>query len=58
MLSPTKNYKMSKQVKTLVANQWNHPLRNQLKRSFIEAELAAAIQPRRERKSLDNKDSN
>jgi hypothetical protein len=54
MLTPTKNYKMSRAVKTLVANAWNHPGRSAIKRAFIEAELAAAIQPRRERKPTED----
>jgi hypothetical protein len=57
MLTPTKNYKMSRAVKTLVAGLWNHPNRSAIKRAFVESELAAAIQPRRERKSSeDNQD--
>jgi len=57
MLTPTKNYKMSRAVKTLMAGLWNHPNKSAIKRAFIEGELAAAIQPRRERKSSeDNQD--
>jgi hypothetical protein len=56
MLTPTKNYKMSRLVKTLTANQWNHPFRNSIKRAFIEAELAAAIQPKRTRNDKDKQD--
>jgi hypothetical protein len=48
---------MSRAVKTLVAGLWNHPNRSAIKRAFVESELAAAIQPRRERKSSeDNQD--
>jgi len=54
MLTPTKNYKMSRSVKTLIAGLWNHPNRSAIKRAFIEGELAAAIQPRRERKSTED----
>jgi len=54
MLTPTKNYKMSRSVKTLVAGLWNHPKRSAIKRAFIEGELAAAIQPKRERKSTED----
>lgn len=50
MLSPSKNYKMSRAVKTMVATLWNHPQRNAIKRAFIEGELAAQIQPRKDKK--------
>lgn len=57
MLTPTKNYKMSRAVKTLMAGLWNNPNRYAIKRAFIQGELAAAIQPRRDRKSSeDNQD--
>ena len=52
MLSPSKNYKMSRAVKTMVATLWNHPHRNAIKRAFIEGELAAQIQPRRDKKPV------
>lgn len=45
---------MSRAVKTLVANIRNHTGRSAIKRAFIEAELAAAIQPKRERKSNED----
>lgn len=57
MLSPTKNYKMSRAVKTMMAGCWNNSNRSAIKKAFIEGDLAAAVQPKRERKSgEDNRD--
>jgi hypothetical protein len=51
MLKPTANYKMSKQLKTSLAlGQFKDVhARNEWKRSMIQAELQAAIQPKREK---------
>ena len=43
MLKPTSNYKMSKQTKTFLAQLWNHPLRGQIRRAMINAELASKV---------------
>ena len=51
MLKPTANFRMSKSVKTGLAlgkfKDAHH--RGEWKRAMIQAELAAAIQPRREK---------
>jgi hypothetical protein len=51
MLKPTANYKMSKQTKrTLALTSFDsQDQRNAWKRSMIQAELAALIQPKREK---------
>ncbi len=51
MLKPTANYKMSKSLKTSLAlSKFSSPQqRNDWKRAMIGAELAALIQPRREK---------
>lgn len=40
---PTKNYKMSKQAKMMLANHIDPHKRGELKRGIIQAELAAAV---------------
>lgn len=52
MLKPTANYKMSKQTKrTLALTKFtNEEQRNAWKKAMIQAELAAALQPKREKK--------
>lgn len=46
MIKPTSSYKMSKKVKTLL-NRYKDPhLRGEMKRSWIQAELEAAIKPK------------
>lgn len=46
MIKPTSSYKMSKQVKTLL-NRYKDPhVRGEMKRSWIQAELEAAIKPK------------
>lgn len=54
MLSPTSNFKMSKAGKIVLANAWNQPYRGRLRRSIIQAELAAKIQPRGRRESRED----
>jgi hypothetical protein len=51
MLKPTANYRMTKQTKrTLALSRFDsQDQRNAWKRSMIQAELAALIQPKRER---------
>lgn len=51
MLKPTANYKMSKPTKTgLALHKFkNAHDRNAWKRAMIQAELSAAIQPKREK---------
>lgn len=55
MLKPTASYKMSKQTKIAIAKDWNNPLRGQIRRAMIDAELSSRVVVRRERKdSRDN----
>ena len=51
MLKPTANYKMSKPTKTSLAlgRFTSQEQRNGWKRAMIQAELSAAIQPKREK---------
>jgi hypothetical protein len=51
MLKPTANYKMSKQTKASLALHKFRDVhsRGAWKRAMIEAELSAAIQPKREK---------
>ena len=51
MLKPTKNYKMSSSLKaSLALSPYQDPhQKGQWKRAMIDAELAAAIQPKREK---------
>jgi hypothetical protein len=57
MLKPGPNYRMSKQGKrTLATNRMiDSHYRGEIKRSIIQAELAAAIQPKREKGRRDTK---
>jgi hypothetical protein len=52
-MKPTANYKMSKQTKTSLAlgKFKDAHARGQWKRAMIEAELSAAVQPKREKRS-------
>ena len=56
MLKPTANYRMSAQTKRSLAlgKYRNEEDRNAWKRAMIGAELAAAIQPKREKSRRDN----
>ena len=49
MLKPTANYRMTKQSKRYLANIVDPIKRSEFKRMCIQSELAAAIQPKRER---------
>lgn len=49
MLSPNASYRMSKSGKITLARAWNRPAQAQLRRSIIQSELAARIQPRAKR---------
>ena len=55
MLKPTKTYKMSKTLKaSLALSPFQDPhAKGQWKRAMIDAELAAAIQPKREKTRRD-----
>jgi hypothetical protein len=55
MLSPNKNFKLSKQSKIHFAKWWDHPERGALRRALIEAEIAATLQPPRAKKSEQGK---
>lgn len=50
MLKPTANFKLSKQTKRFMATYVNAEQRNSYKNDMIQAELAALIQPKREKK--------
>lgn len=49
MLKPNANFKLSKSAKRLMAAHADPQYSNLIKRNFIQAELAAAIQPKREK---------
>jgi hypothetical protein len=51
MIKPGPNYKMSAQTKRFLATIIDPHKRGEFKRSAIQAELASAIQPRRERRT-------
>jgi hypothetical protein len=55
MMKPGKTYRMSKSLKTSLAlSGYQDPHRKgQWKRAMIDAELAAAIQPKREKSRRD-----
>ena len=57
MLKPTASYKMSKPTKTSLAlgRFTSQEQRNGWKRAMIQAELAAAIQPKREKGRREDK---
>ena len=57
MLKPTASYKMTKQTKRTLSlsNFTSQDQRNAWKRSMIQAELAALIQPKRERGRREDK---
>jgi hypothetical protein len=50
MLKPNKTFKLSKQTKRFMATIINADQRNAFKRAMIQAELAAAIVPKREKR--------
>jgi hypothetical protein len=52
MLKPTASYRMTKQSKRLLAtsSMINSHVRGEHKRAIIQAELAALIQPKREKR--------
>ena len=50
MLKPGKTFKLSKTTKRMMCSITNTEHRNQFKRMMIQAELAAAIQPKREKR--------
>jgi hypothetical protein len=54
MLKPTANFKLSKQTKRFMATYTDPVARNSFKRDMIQAELAALIQPKREKKPRGN----
>ena len=49
MLKPTANYRMTKQSKRYLANIVDPIKRSEFKQMCIQSELAAAIQPKREK---------
>jgi hypothetical protein len=50
MLKSNGNFKLSKSAKRVMATEPNSEMRNHVKRLHIQGELAAAIQPKRERR--------
>jgi len=60
MLKPTANFRMSKTTKTgLALSKFKDAhQRGQWKRAMIDAQLASAIQPKREKKPFENRSSN
>jgi hypothetical protein len=50
MLKPTASFKLSKQSKRFMCTILDPEQRNAFKRAMIQAELAALIQPKREKK--------
>jgi len=53
MLKPNKTFKLSKQTKRFMATFVSAEARNAYKRAMIDAELAGAIQPKREKRKDD-----
>jgi hypothetical protein len=49
-MKPGKTFKLSKTTKRMMCSITNTEDRNQFKRMMIQAELAAAIQPKREKR--------
>lgn len=56
MIKPTSSYKMSKQVKTLLNRHRDPHLRGEMKRSWIQAELEAAIKPKADKSNRSQGD--
>lgn len=56
MIKPTSSYKMSKQVKIFLGRYKDPHLRGLMKRSWIQAELEAAIKPKTDKKNRDQND--
>ena len=56
MLKPTASYRMSKQAKRTLARYVDPHKRGEIKRSSIQAELSANIQPRifKDKKTKEN----
>jgi hypothetical protein len=50
-MKPGPNFKLSKSAKRLMAAHADPRYSNMIKKNFIQAELHAAIQPRKERRS-------
>jgi hypothetical protein len=57
MLKPTANYKMTKQSKRYLAGIVDPIKRSEFKHMCIQSELAAAIQPKREKTRRDPKEN-
>ena len=55
MLKPTASFKLSKQTKRFMCTIRDPEQRNAFKRAMIQAELAALIQPKREKKPFAGK---
>jgi hypothetical protein len=55
MLKPTASFKLSKQTKRFMCTIRDPEQRNAFKRAMIQAELAALIQPKREKKPFVGK---
>lgn len=57
MIKPTSSYKMSKSTKFMLCRYRNPHVRGQMKRSWIQAELEAAIKPKSDKKLRDQGDN-
>lgn len=57
MLKPGSSFKLSKIVKRMMAAHANPNYSNIIKRNFIQAELAAAIQPRVHKDKKNNSET-
>lgn len=57
-MKPTSTFKLSKSVKRVIAAYADPQMQNTIKRMGIQAELAAAVQPRRERQKTQDSGQN
>ena len=56
MIRPTSSYKMTKATKFRLGRYTDPHLRGEMKRSWIQAELEAAIKPKSDKKNRDQGD--
>lgn len=55
-MKPNSSYRMSKENKNLISQIMDPHERGEIKRIFIEADLIAAIKPKRDKKAEDQAD--
>jgi hypothetical protein len=53
MKKTNSSYKMKRQTKIFLARELNSHRRGELKRTFIDAELAAAVRPKLDKKAVE-----